>query len=266
MRKTRSLGLCALLLLSLLLCAGTKLEVKSLGGKIIFISGVVEVLPAGSEKWQPAYKKTALVAEDKVRTGKDSYAEVVLLGDSILRLAPETELTLRGEKKDGQFVASVKLKFGRLWSNLASLTRKRSRMEVSTSAAIIGVRGTIFDTNVRKGTTVSVYKGEVEVYNPLKVDETPIEGAFVAPREVRGPGEVAPAFKEVSMEKWTVLLGQNQRLSISEDGSQERSDIDLEEDAEDEWVKWNQDRDGEMGEDRAGYIEHRQAEEAEEDE
>jgi hypothetical protein len=245
------------------ICGGSRLEVKSLGGKIIFVSGKVEVLAAGTEDWTPAYKKTKLETDDKVRTGEKSFAEIVLLGDSILRLAPKTELTLSGEKKQGDFVAKVKVKFGRLWSNLANLTKKRSRMEVETQAAIIGVRGTVFNTDVRGKTTVSVYQGKVEVYNPLAVDETPIEGAFQAPSEVSGPGEIAPAFSEVSKEQWAVLLAENQRLVIADDGTQQQSDIDPEDDASDEWVSWNQERDGELGEAREAYIDKREAAEPE---
>jgi len=246
-----------------MVCGGTRLEVKSLGGKIIFVSGIVDVLASGDKEWIPAYKKTKLEADDKVRTGEKSFAEIVLLGDSILRLAPGTELTLSGEKQGGDFVASVKVKFGRLWSNLANLTKKRSRMEVETQAAIIGVRGTVFNTDVRKATTVSVYQGKVEVYNPLAVDETPIEGAFQAPSEVTGPGEIAPAFSEVSKEQWAVLLAENQRLVIGDDGTQQQSDIDPEADASDEWVSWNQERDSEMGDEREAYIDQRQAAEPE---
>ncbi len=260
MNKKKLSGIVAMLCVMPMLCGGTRLEVKSLGGKIIFISGTVEVLPKGDEKWKPAYKKTSLEAEDKVRTGAGSFAEIVLLGDSILRLAPKTELTLTGEKKKGGFVANIKVKFGRLWSNLASLTKKRSRMNVETSSAIIGVRGTVFNTDVRKNTTVSVYRGKVEVYNPLQKDESPIEGAFQAPREVSGPGEIAPSFKEVTKEQWAVLLAENQRLVISSDGSHEQSDIDPDEEADDEWVSWNQERDNELGDERAEYIKKRQAE------
>jgi hypothetical protein len=62
------------------------------------------------------------------------------------------------------------------------------------------------------------------------------------PTEVQGPVEVQGP-REVSMEEWYEIVKAQQQILIKPDGSYQKSDFNLADDAKSSWVKWNMERD-----------------------
>lgn len=84
---------------------------------------------------------------ETVITHENSTAQLRLSSGSTIRLAPQTNLTLR-EMKTGRPAANrkegLKLLTGKIWAKVSSLWGDDSKFEVATDNAVAGVRGTSF--------------------------------------------------------------------------------------------------------------------------
>jgi hypothetical protein len=103
---------------------------------------------------------------------------------------------------------------------------------VNTPTAVLSVRGTTYDLVAAEdqSTEVSVYEGQVGVAPP------PVEEG-AAHEEVAWPVEVTQA-------EWEeIILGKLQRLRIGPDGQPEKTASIAVDEVQDEWTRWNMDRD-----------------------
>ena len=166
---------------------------------------------------------------------------------TVMRLAERSRLKMNelafNKETQGKNV-KVDLSVGKLWAKVKKLQHSDSAVEVTTSNAVAGVRGTVYRVNVDedKSALVKVYDGEVYVANPPRDATKPID-KVTEPHEVAGPHAVPPPIHEVSMEEWTAIVKAMQQISISSQGvASKPQDFDPKADADD-WVKWNQERD-----------------------
>jgi len=118
--------------------------------------------PEGKER--PASPGLDLQAGTRIRTGEKSSAELRFENGSVLKVRPNTSMSLSGNKRTATKKSSVVLFFGRLWSKITHTDRPNS-FEVKTPNAVCGVRGTEFETAVGDDGSVRVRvdKGEVGV-------------------------------------------------------------------------------------------------------
>ncbi|MFQ6096537.1 MAG: FecR domain-containing protein, partial [Armatimonadota bacterium] len=127
---------------------------------VTIVSGSVEILRADG-KTEPARTDASLGPGDGVRTAANGKVELHLSDGSLLRLAENTQvrLTSDGENR-GLFVSA-----GRIWARIMRALG-RSKFEVTTPAAVAGVRGTILRVAVDESGAAefAVDEGEVEVY------------------------------------------------------------------------------------------------------
>jgi hypothetical protein len=103
-----------------------------------------------------------LEAGDRVRTGPDGAAELFLRdGESRVRLAPGTEMTLTAGGEDGNL---LDLAAGKLRLAVKKLEKRMKKFEVRTPTAILAVRGTDFAVHLDggRGTELRVFAGAVE--------------------------------------------------------------------------------------------------------
>lgn len=229
------------------------LQIKGNSARLIYISGKVEVQRDGTRTWRSAYRNRHLGGGDKVRTQSRALAEIALPGGSILRVAPFTEVQLKPPTLGEEVVTTVKVSFGRFWSNIRRLTQRGRKFSVETDSAVIGVRGTIFNTVVdsKKGVNVQVYRGEVEVWNPFPEDDPDADKSVI-----ESPTEMAPSFREVTREQWTVKVGQNQQIRVEPNGDFEEEELDPEaEAAAQSWIRFNRNRDELLANSRQKYFE-----------
>lgn len=232
--------------------AGTR--VRAYKGVMTFLQGEVQVKKAGDAGWSSARANMILSAGDQVKVLARSRAELILDNQSVLRLAEKTVLTIQKLEEDAatrKETARMELSLGRLWTRAAKLFNPASRYDVNTPMAIAGVHGTVYQVSVApdKTTNVQVFQGAVDVYNPFPQGRGPAAGQAGRaglPQEVSGPREV-PGPTAVSREEWTrILVGQRQQVSISELGASRPQPLDVNKERQDEWVRWNEERDADF--------------------
>ena len=184
--------------------------------------------------------------DQEIRVGERSRIELRFPDGTVMRLSEGSRLSLNEVLFSGKTQrknVKVGLGVGKLWANVRKLMTPDSAVEVKTTNAVAGVRGTVYRVNVAedKSALVKVYDGSVYVANPPK--DRSRSDSSLAPREVAGPQEVPPPYHEVSFEEWTAIVQAMQQISISPQGVPSKPEaFDPKADADD-WVRWNQDRD-----------------------
>jgi hypothetical protein len=66
------------------------------------------------------------------------------------------------------------------------------------------------------------------------------------PTDVPGPTDVAGP-RDVSEKEWLEIVKAQQQLLVKPDGTVQKSDFDLVDDAKSDWVQWNKQRDEMLG-------------------
>ncbi len=151
---------------------------------LVFQKGEValgEAAPGGEVAWKPAASGMAVLPGMRIRTS-EGYADLLLPGWNLIRIAPHAELALTRteivaagqvpqtsgalpQAQDGQAVTRLFLSIGRIWVHVIKQLNYVVDFEVQTPSAVAGVRGTIFSVMVAAdgSTVVSVQKGKVLV-------------------------------------------------------------------------------------------------------
>jgi len=222
--------------------------------KVTFLQGKAEALSKGETAGRSIHVGSLLSQEDEVRTGEKSRIEIQLPDQSVLRFDQRTVFKMKTvlfDPREGSRDIQVSVAAGKTWANVRKAFGPKKTFEVASANAVAGVRDTIWRMTIAedRSTLIRVYEGTVEIYNPFaKPDYKPEEGGFRTPREVRGPQEVPPPFREVTREEWEqIVLTQMMQVVVPAVGKPERpTDFSAEEDQREEWVRWNQNRDREI--------------------
>ena len=213
--------------------------------KISFFSGNVKVKI--DTLWKDAELNMDLSQKDSIKTGKDSRMEITFFNHGIIRLDENSLLEIcELIKVDDSLISKVKLVIGNIWVHLKGLLAGKDEFETNTPTAVASVRGTIYRMDVREDITtdVYVYKGKVEIkpwrMPKLQKKTKGKQGRFQwgKLKEIEGP-------KEISMEEWTVLVREMQKVSIKPNiaTAPQVEDFSKEADEKNEWVQWNKERD-----------------------
>lgn len=224
-------------------------EGRPVAGKVSYADGDV----FRAEKEEGPFRKLKLDADlfegDYLKTDEGARLEARLTDRSILRLAPGSRMQLKqahfSHEENGEKKVTAQLLVGRLWAKVTSLFGN-SEFQVSTPNAVAGVRGTVFavDRGADKSTTVKVFSGKVLVSNKptfyqegtKKFDGSQKPGER---KQVAGPQEVTKKQWEESM------AGALQQIRVADGGAMgTTAPIAQEDSAKDEWIAWNQQRDG----------------------
>ena len=143
------------------------------------------------------------------------------------------------------------LSLGKLWIRVAKLFSPASRYDVKTPTVIAGVQGTTYQILVTEDelTTIQVFQGAVNIYNPFPKGESAVPGkpaAVEKPREVAGPREV-PGPAAVSREEWTqIVLHQFQQVTVKGREIPQPTSFDVQKERQTEWIRWNEERDADF--------------------
>jgi len=233
MMKISHAALCATYLL-----AGVSVYAGQLG-KVSYVEGEAFLLEKGKEKPLKVNQKIEL--GDKIHTGAESVAEVTYAQGTVIRIGEKSDVTLSGAEVAG----NVNVSQGKVWANVHKLAS--GKFAVTTPVATAAVRGTVFrvDAAADSSSTIALYNGRVDVgpadTTKLKA-EAPSGAAWGPPTQVAGP-------YEVTMETW-VHLDPGKEINVRWGGKFATHDIDATSDAQNKWIKFNQDRDKELGIDR----------------
>lgn len=106
-----------------------------------------------------------LFNKDVIESKQESFAAVKFVdASSIVKLFPNSILTITAEKENGKLNKKSTLEIGDLWTKV---TKKTGKFEVDTPTTVVSVKGTEFVLSVNKKgeTNLSTLKGEVKMRN-----------------------------------------------------------------------------------------------------
>jgi len=130
----------------LVLLAPTLVLAAGPAGTITHVEGAVEVIRSGKSLW--AQPNMALLVQDTLKTGQESYAGIRFTDGSTLAMAPETEITVADYTVTENSQKSViEMAIGFMHCRVRKMGAgffglKKNRWEVHTDTAVVGVRGT----------------------------------------------------------------------------------------------------------------------------
>jgi hypothetical protein len=136
-------------------------ETKAPLGKVVELKGEAHrvLKGSGSEKLTVGSK---VFPDDRIATGTDSMARLLIENNEAIQLGPNSEIVLEHPKKE---TMTVHLIAGNLLSHVRKAVEKLSapRYEVRSGSAVMGVRGTTFFVQQKKGkpTFVCICNGTV---------------------------------------------------------------------------------------------------------
>lgn len=190
-----ALGLVLLMVSSLIFQAWQGADV-AYAATLDAISGVVEVLPAGGNTWQPVLVGERVEAGSQLRTGPLSAAALVFFDGSTTEVEAETELTIvqmDGRRDHSSTVIVLYQDLGRTHNRVQPMPDPASHFRVETPTAVTGVGGTEFTVRVETdGTTnVTVVKGAVDV-TAQEVTATVLTGYEILVQPEHPPAPARP--------------------------------------------------------------------------
>jgi RNA polymerase sigma factor (sigma-70 family) len=132
------------------------------------VSGVVKVLPFGSEVWQLSSTGDQINSGDRIRAEPSSTARLIFFDGSTTDLTANTEVTIaqmRSRRDGSGKVIVLQQWLGLTQNHVNRLIDAASRFQVETRTAVAAVRGTAFTVHTAaSGTThVAVTEGIVNV-------------------------------------------------------------------------------------------------------
>lgn len=215
------------------------------------LDGSASVFSKGAKSGASLKKNDKILKGQEVKVGERSRIELKYPDGTVMRFAERSVIKMDDisyDSKTQNKKVKVDLGSGKMWANVKKLVTPDSKVEVKTVNAVAGVRGTVYRVNVESDNSamVKVYDGSVSVSGNPKEDAKPAS-PFTAPVPVAGPSQVPPPYHEVSMEEWTVIVKAMQQVTISPQGvASQPQDFTPQQDMDD-WVKWNQERDKQLG-------------------
>jgi len=222
-------------------------EEVSTKGRVAHVEGMAKRRGLQSEDWENAYQNTAVIDGDKVRTFRQSRAELELTELDLVRMAPQTTidiLRLYEEKKAQKRTVAIAVQEGDIWASVQGEVGEVD-FKIKTPKAAAAITGTTVRVGVASDSTTElrVYKGQVSVTNaPERTDLKP--QYILPPQEVPGPYEI-PGPREVTLEEWFYIVKSMQKIKIDKNGRVVQAGSFSASDPEEqsEWVRWNMSRD-----------------------
>jgi hypothetical protein len=175
--------------------------------------GLVQRTPKGSSAAVALKSGDALKLGDKIRTGTNSAAIVVLGDRSVVLLQQQTRIEVPDLPENQGGISNTRVSTGKVWFAVQK-TQAQSRFEVETDEAIAAVRGTEFlvEVNEEGDLALTTAEGEVEASDLERtapaVSITEGQQWQLPPRR-RGPRRILPPrqvnLKEV-LARWSGML------------------------------------------------------------
>lgn len=132
--------------------------------------GDVKISHDEGKSWLFPESGMTLVENAMIKTGKDSYCDIVMPNRGIFRIAGNTTILLKSLKNE---LESLRVSKGKVLVNIFEPLKKGEKFTVETTAAVVAVRGTEFSVRTDGiKTTTYVKKGTVVVKKNIEVKET----------------------------------------------------------------------------------------------
>jgi hypothetical protein len=219
-------------------------------GKISLPLGKVQFKTETTD-WARAKPNQKVFEGNSIRTQAKSRCEITLTGGGKVRIGENSELELNeASVKPMVKNFSANLKRGNVFVSAKAAFGEKKNIAVRTPTAVAAIRGTKYRASAGENeSSVKVYDGKVDV-NQAKnyIEERKKKRQGLIPKntpfklgpvtEIKAPTQVSGPF-EVTLEEW-VTLAEGMQINIRADGKFHMFEFDKAKDAEDEFVKWNQ--------------------------
>ena len=219
-------------------------------GKISLPLGKVQFKTEATD-WARAKPNQKVFEGNSIRTQAKSRCEITLTGGGKVRIGENSELELNeASVKPMVKNFSANLKRGNVFVSAKAAFGEKKNIAVRTPTAVAAIRGTKYRASAGDNeSSVKVYDGKVDV-NQAKnyIEERKKKRQGLIPKntpfklgpvtEIKAPTQVSGPF-EVTLEEW-VTLAEGMQINIRADGKFHMFEFDKAKDAEDEFVKWNQ--------------------------
>jgi hypothetical protein len=178
-------------------------------GTVTGIEGQAEVLHSGAGTWSLLREDDPVALGDQLRTRQDSKLRVTLREDSVLTLAPASQLTITEQVVAPAAASRFQLLLGTIKAAVTErYSEPNARFEVATPTAIAGVRGTSFLASYDPSQEETLVVGLVDVTRVRALVDT--QGAAVVDL---GPG-LATRVRRGSRPLTPALLPEDQLRSL----------------------------------------------------
>lgn len=152
---------------------------KSSYGKINFIIGKVQVKRLTGKKLNAKLNMKVYMG-DKITTGKNGSAQLLLKDNVKIRIAKNSKFELKKETTKAKGRETILgLNFGKVWANIKKL-KKNHKFSIETPTAVVGVRGTILVINEdNNGATIFVGEGKLSCLSKLLGTDVIVDKDFM---------------------------------------------------------------------------------------
>jgi len=124
-------------------------------GVVTKVSGEVKLKKGGADGWKAAAVNDPLIAGDALKTEKSGKLEFKLDNGHIVSLKPNSDITLKGLKRDTEADTEENLFVSNMGNIRAKVQKLKegSKFEIKTPTAVAAVRGTIMYVTILPGLT-----------------------------------------------------------------------------------------------------------------
>ena len=142
------------------------------------LSGVVELSSDGGKTWKPAVQGAAVAANDLLRSGAASRAEITLANGTVLLLSESSQLTaskLEVNRKTGARRTQLKVIIGEVLGEIVPKDEKKKEesFDIDSGKSSISIRGTVLKVGVSDegSSRISMFEGKTQVAAGGRVQE-----------------------------------------------------------------------------------------------
>ncbi|KAA3619627.1 MAG: hypothetical protein DWQ05_02575 [Calditrichaeota bacterium] len=203
---------------------------KSGEAVLTFADGLVTVKSPVESAWVPINSNLILGSGTKIRTD-DGWAEILFANKSLVRIGPASEFEIEHFQfhQKGRVTTTCRLERGKLWLNMPDVPSKNGFFELRFPNSTMRVNGANFQAIVAedKSMAIHVYSGTVLAQMSL--------GSSIDGAKQKGNTAIPAA--------WEKSIAANQSIHISATGRLIASEIAVEMDATERWMRWNSRRD-----------------------
>ena len=164
---------------------------------------------------------TELENNDVLESKSESFAVVKFIdGSSVVKLFPNSILTISAEKTNGKLNKKSTLKLGELW---AKVTKNTGEFVVETPTTVVSVKGTKFVLAVDENGFTDLFTLEGIVNMKNKKDD--IEADVGAGQKAHSTGEneiIFGVIEEGEMEGYDVILPETLNINLENDSGEKR--------------------------------------------
>ena len=201
------------------------------------IKGLVQRLDLRKYIWEKVRRGDSILKDDRIRTGRNSRAELVFKNKVYLRASANSEMKVRslfGDTKEQDL--DVNLIRGTLWTSALRKLKNKSRVKIRTPVAVMAVKGTQFNTVFQPANEqleIIVVEGRIEVFPPSQIE---------GPEKIRGPKEILGP-REITREEWIAQVSSGEKLILSRKDEKPVIGTAGPDQLGNDWILFNRERD-----------------------